>query len=170
MKLLKEQLMKISKALVFDIKRFAIHDGSGLRTTIFFKGCPLRCLWCQNPEGLNTQRQVIYFKNKCIHCRCCQQFKEQINYQNDRPYFQNHQDFDQVIKTCPSGAIQYDSQEYTLDKLMNKIKEDEVFFQHGGGVTFSGGEPFMQGEFLIEILKRCQKEKIQLLKHHFIHH
>ena len=109
--------MKISKALVFDIKRFAIHDGSGLRTTVFFKGCPLRCLWCQNPEGLNTQRQVIYFKNKCIHCRCCQQFKEQINYQNDRPYFQNHQDFDQVIKTCPSGAIQYDSQEYTLDKL-----------------------------------------------------
>ena len=78
MKLLKEQLMKISKALVFDIKRFAIHDGSGLRTTVFFKGCPLRCLWCQNPEGLNTQRQVIYFKNKCIHCRCCQQFKEQI--------------------------------------------------------------------------------------------
>ena len=76
--------MKISKALVFDIKRFAIHDGSGLRTTVFFKGCPLRCLWCQNPEGLNTQRQVIYFKNKCIHCRCCQQFKEQINYQNDR--------------------------------------------------------------------------------------
>ena len=122
MKLLKEQLMKISKALVFDIKRFAIHDGSGLRTTVFFKGCPLRCLWCQNPEGLNTQRQVIYFKNKCIHCRCCQQFKEQINYQNDRPYFQNHQDFDQVIKTCPSGA--------------------------------------MQGEFLIKILKRCQKEKI----------
>ena len=116
--------MKISKALVFDIKRFAIHDGSGLRTTVFFKGCPLRCLWCQNPEGLNTQRQVIYFKNKCIHCRCCQQFKEQINYQNDRPYFQNHQDFDQVIKTCPSSAIQYDSQEYTLDKLMNKIKED----------------------------------------------
>ena len=152
--------MKISKALVFDIKRFAIHDESGLRTTVFFKGCPLRCLWCQNPEGLNTQRQVIYFKNKCIHCRCCQQFKEQINYQNDRPYFQNHQDFDQVIKTCPSGAIQYDSQEYTLDKLMNKIKEDEVFFQHGGGVTFSGGEPFMQGEFLIKILKRCQKEKI----------
>ena len=120
--------MKISKTLVFDIKRFAIHDGSGLRTTVF--------------------------KNKCIHCRCCQQFKEQINYQNDRPYFQNHQDFDQVIKTCPSGAIQYDSQEYTLDKLMNKIKEDEVFFQHGGGVTFSGGEPFMQGEFLIKIYKK----------------
>ena len=113
--------MKISKALIFDIKRFAIHDGSGLRTTVFFKGCPLRCLWCQNPEGLNTQRQVIYFKNKCIHCRCCQQFKEQINYQNDRPYILYHQDFDQVIKTCPSGAIQYDSQEYTLDKLMNKI-------------------------------------------------
>lgn len=160
MKLLKEQLMKIFKAFVFDIKRFAVHDGTGLRTTIFFKGCPLRCRWCQNPEGLNNERQVIYFKKKCIHCRSCQRFEDKVIYKNDRPYFKKQQDFDQVIKTCPSGAIQYDSHEYTLDELMEKIKEDEVFYKHGGGVTFSGGEPFMQGEFLIEILKRCKKEKI----------
>ena len=160
MKSLKEQPMKASKALVFDIKRFAVHDGSGLRTTVFFKGCPLRCRWCQNPEGLETTRQVLYFKTKCIHCRCCQQFNEHIDY-HDRPYFKKNQnDFTDVIKACPSGAIQYDSKEYDLDALLSKIKEDEVFYKHGGGVTFSGGEPFMQGDFLIEILKRCKEEKI----------
>lgn len=160
MKSLKEQPMKASKALVFDIKRFAVHDGHGLRTTVFFKGCPLRCRWCQNPEGLETTRQVLYFKTKCIHCRCCQRFNEQIEY-HDRPYFkENQNDFTDVIKACPSGAIQYDSKEYDLDALLSKIKEDEVFYKHGGGVTFSGGEPFMQGDFLIEILKRCKEEKI----------
>lgn len=86
MKSLKEQPMKTSKALVFDIKRFAVHDGHGLRTTVFFKGCPLRCRWCQNPEGLEKKRQVLYFKTKCIHCGCCQQFNEHIDY-HDRPYF-----------------------------------------------------------------------------------
>lgn len=160
MKSLKEQPMKTSKALVFDIKRFAVRDGHGLRTTVFFKGCPLRCRWCQNPEGLETTRQVLYFKTKCIHCRCCQQFNEHIDYR-DRPYFKKNQnDFTDVIKACPSGAIQYDSKEYDLDTLLSKIKEDEVFYKHGGGVTFSGGEPFMQGDFLIEILKRCKEEKI----------
>ena len=160
MKSLKEQPMKASKALVFDIKRFAVHDGHGLRTTVFFKGCPLRCRWCQNPEGLETTRQVLYFKTKCIHCRYCQQFNEHIDYR-DRPYFkENQNDFTDVIKACPSGAIQYDSKEYDLDDLLSKIKEDEVFYKHGGGVTFSGGEPFMQGNFLIEILKRCKEEKI----------
>ena len=127
MKSLKEQPMKTSKALVFDIKRFAVHDGHGLRTTVFFKGCPLRCRWCQNPEGLEKKRQVLYFKTKCIHCRRCQQFNEYVDYR-DRPYFkENQDDFTNVIKACPSGAIQYDSKEYDLDTLLSKIKEDEVF-------------------------------------------
>ena len=89
MRLLKGRLMKISKALVFDIKRFAVHDGYGLRTTVFFKGCPLRCKWCQNPEGLSSQRRPIYFENSCIHCQRCVEFskKNQIKYENNRPYF-----------------------------------------------------------------------------------
>lgn len=75
-----------------------------------------------------------------------------------------------VIKACPSGAIQYDSKEYDLDALLSKIKEDEVFYKHGGGVTFSGGEPFMQGDFLIEILERCKEEKIHTaIETSFIH-
>ncbi len=153
--------MLTSKALVFDIKRFAVHDGYGIRTTVFFKGCPLRCKWCQNPEGLSKKKQLLYFENSCIHCRRCEQkaYDGQMTYSH-RPYFQPDYegDFDNLIKACPAGAIRYDSEEYDVETLLNKIKQDEVFFKHGGGVTFSGGEPFMQGQFLIDILKRCKAE------------
>lgn len=156
--------MKTSKALVFDIKRFAIHDGDGLRTTVFFKGCPLRCHWCQNPEGLSAKRRPIYFKNNCIHCHRCEQFakKNQITYKNNRPYFHLDYkgDFDNLIQCCPSGAIRYDSEVYDVEKMIEKIKEDQVFFRDDGGVTFSGGEPLVQGEFLLDILKRCREEGI----------
>ena len=156
--------MKTSKALIFDIKRFAVHDGSGLRTTVFFKGCPLRCKWCQNPEGLSPKKRPIYFKNSCIHCRRCEEFSQenQMTYKNDRPYFNLEYDgnFDNLVRMCPSGAIRYDSEEYDIESLIEKIKEDQVFFRQDGGVTFSGGEPLMQGEFLVEILKRCQEEGI----------
>lgn len=164
MKLSKEQHMKTSKALVFDIQRFAIHDGSGIRTTVFFKGCPLRCKWCQNPEGISAKRNIIYLANKCIHCRRCEQAAkdQQMVYRNNRPYF-NHQykgDFDNLVKACPAAAICYDSQEYDVESLLEKIKEDRVFFRDDGGVTFSGGEPLVQGWFLKEILKRCKEEGI----------
>ncbi|MDD8048382.1 MAG: glycyl-radical enzyme activating protein [Thomasclavelia sp.] len=157
--------MKTSKVLVFDIKRFAVHDGHGLRTTVFFKGCPLRCKWCQNPEGLSTSRQVIYFKNSCIHCKRCEEASSsnQMIYQNNRPIFnRNYEgDFDNLVKACPSTAIRYDSEFYEIDTLIEKIKEDKVFYREEGGVTFSGGEPFLQGDKLIEILKRCKKENIK---------
>lgn len=156
--------MKISKALVFDIKRFAVHDGQGLRTTVFFKGCPLRCKWCQNPEGLSPKRRLIYFENSCIHCRRCEQFSKenQMTYKNDRPYFSIDYsgNFDNLVRACPAAAIRYDSEEYDIERLLEKIKEDQVFFRHDGGVTFSGGEPLMQGEFLVDILKRCKEEGI----------
>lgn len=148
---------------VFDMKRFAVHDGVGIRTTVFFKGCPLRCLWCQNPEGLLMKRQPIYVSDKCIHCRLCERYADegQLVYK-DRPYFEDDYqgDYHNVIDICPSGAIRYDSQEYSVEELFEKIKEDEVFFRNGGGVTFSGGEPLMQGEFLVDILKLCHEHHI----------
>lgn len=160
MKLLKEQLMKTSRAYVFDIKRFAIHDGDGLRTTIFFKGCPLRCKWCQNPEGLSTKPRPIYFENSCIHCQLCKKeaLENQIEY-TDRPVFNLNftNGFDNLIKICPSGAIRYDSTPYTVEELLDKILADKIFFRENGGVTFSGGEPFLQKDFLIDILKRCKE-------------
>lgn len=163
MKLLKEQPMMISKGLVFDIKRFAIHDGKGIRTTVFLKGCPLRCKWCQNPEGLLIKKQPIFLKRLCIGCKLCKEnaLENQIIYK-DRPYFNlSYQgDFDNLVKVCPTNAIQYDSLEYSVDELLKEIKSDLVFFQEEGGVTFSGGEPFSQFEFLLEILKVCKESNI----------
>lgn len=164
MKSLKERRMKTSKALVFDIKRFAVHDGTGLRTTVFFKGCPLACRWCQNPEGLSPKRRVIYFENRCMHCRRCEQVgtAEQLTYRDDRPFFHHPEAgcFDNLIEACPTGAIRYDSALYDVEGLLQKIMEDRIFFRDNGGVTFSGGEPFMQKDFLITILRRCHEEAI----------
>jgi len=120
-------------------------------------------VWCQNPEGLSSKRNPIYFEKSCIHCRRCEQYANdgQMTYQNDRPYFNKEcENFDNLVKYCPTGAIRYDSELYDIEELMIKIKQDEVFFREEGGVTFSGGEPFMQGDFLIEILKRCHEEGI----------
>ena len=162
MRLSREQVMQISKAYVFDINRFATHDGHGIRTTVFFKGCPLRCRWCQNPEGLSPNQRPIYLEKNCIHCGLCEKASHlnQMTYANGRPYFNlDYADgFDNLIEVCPSASIQYDSQAYTIEELVDKVKQDEIFYKHGGGVTLSGGEPFMQSQFIIELLKKLKLE------------
>lgn len=156
--------MKTSSAYVFDIKRFAVHDGTGIRTTVFFKGCPLRCVWCQNPEGLLKDPRPIYLASNCIHCRLCERnsYEGQMVYKDDRPYFNYdyQKGFDNLVEICPSTAIQYDAKAYTVDELMEKIEDDKIFFRESGGVTFSGGEPLLQGAFLLEMLKRCKEKDI----------
>ena len=152
------------KLLVFDIKRFAVHDGDGIRTTVFLKGCGLRCQWCQNPEGLEKKRDVLYLKNKCIHCQLCRKaaLSDQLTWKEDHPVI-NHSyrgNQDNIVDICPSGALHYDSEWYTPDELMKEIHKDEAFFRHGGGITFSGGEPLLAGDALITVLKQCQKEGI----------
>lgn len=161
MKSSKEHRMKHSKALVFDIKRFAVHDGKGIRTTIFLKGCPLRCRWCQNPEGLDVRRGVMFIASKCIHCQICHQTcPEKIRWENNRPYFHPYDDIDTAVEACPSTALSYDCKEYDTKTLVQRIMQDKVFFDHGGGVTFSGGEPFLQFDALIDLLMECHKEGI----------
>lgn len=154
--------MKISKALIFDIKRFALHDGEGIRTTLFFKGCPLKCKWCHNPEGISPKKQPLFLQKKCVFCRFCDRHKEegQMTF-TDRPIFNlDYPDFDNLVDLCPASAIQYDSSYYTVEELIEFIKEDQVFYRDNGGVTISGGEPFLQGEFIAELVRRCKEENI----------
>ena len=152
-----------NKALVLDIRRFSTHDGVGIRTTVFFKGCPLHCVWCQNPEGIAPQTKLVYFANSCILCGCCTQIKDgAVHIENDKLILdssrvKNTGDYEYI---CPSGALRMDSKWYEPDELTEILKRDMPFFKHGGGVTFSGGEPFYQAKFTISILKRLKKIKI----------
>ena len=151
-------------AMVFDIQRFAVHDGDGIRTVVFFKGCPLHCVWCQNPEGISSRKQVMYLKSKCLHCRTCQNkaFGHQLEWVRDHPEL-NHRffgTFDNLVKACPSGAIQYDSEPMGVPEIMAKILDDVVFYRGNGGVTFSGGEPLEQGGLLLALLKECRSHGV----------
>jgi len=147
---------------VFDIKRFALHDGDGIRTTIFLKGCPLKCVWCQNPEGIRLKRQVLYFSNKCIKCGIC--VKHAVNdgvMMKEKQIILNRnrkEDWDKIIYECPTSALRFDSKGYSVDEIMQEVYSDKVFYKDNGGITLSGGEPFYQYDFLYAILKRCKQE------------
>lgn len=153
------------QALIFDIRRFSTHDGAGLRTTIFLKGCPLRCAWCQNPEGITYSPQLLYLKNQCIGCGKCAQISTNniVTMQNNKPIFKIDDDIDwqKYIDICPAAALRMDSHFYTPDALLQEILKDKVFYRQTGGVTFSGGEPLAQSAFL--------KAFLPLLKNHSIH-
>ncbi|MDF9825281.1 pyruvate formate lyase activating enzyme [Breznakia sp. PF5-3] len=168
MKSLQEQVMKISNkcGTVFDIKRFATHDGEGIRTTIFLKGCPLNCVWCQNPEGIQKQRQVLYLKRKCIKCGLCVKASTHggIKMTSDGILYERNieEDWDHILYLCPTNALHFDSREYTLTEIMNEIAKDQVFYKHNGGVTLSGGEPLYQFDFAYAIAKECKAKGIHV--------
>ncbi len=133
------------KGTVFDIKEFSIHDGPGGRVTVFLKGCPLRCIWCHNPEGLSNVRQLMHKESLCTHCGACQTGC-------DHPECRG---FDRCIHACPNGANSVCGYEITADALAGKmISYAELFSMTGGGVTFSGGEPLLQGEFVCAVSDR----------------
>ncbi len=152
------------KGIVFDIRRFSTHDGDGLRTTVFMKGCPLHCLWCQNPEGMETGILPTYFEHQCIHCgSCSRQCRHNgIEQKNGNLRLHRHEDEDwiSIMENCPSGALRMDAREYTVEQLYAEVIKDQVFFLHGGGVTFSGGEPLMQSEFVGSVMKKLREHGI----------
>ncbi|MGQ9618275.1 MAG: glycyl-radical enzyme activating protein [Candidatus Aminicenantia bacterium] len=145
------------KGLIFNIQRFSIHDGPGIRTVVFFKGCPLRCVWCHNPEGQSFSKEMIFWEDRCINCRTCESVCESkaVNEPSNCILC------GKCVEVCPASAREIAGKEVCIDEVMNEIKKDSVFYdQSGGGVTFSGGEPFYQYDFLISILKECKKEGI----------
>jgi len=137
----------LEKAVIFNVMRYSVHDGPGIRTTVFFKGCPLACLWCHNPEGIDQKPQNVFNPAKCIKCGQCA----------DRTGDTDKAGSD----ICPTGARETIGYEITIPALMREINKDRLFYeQSGGGVTFSGGEPFFQGEFLLKVLARCREDHI----------
>ena len=128
------------RGMIFDIQEFTIHDGPGSRITIFMKGCPLRCTWCHNPEGQNIESELLYKKNQCIHCNACDAFKNE--------------------NLCPTNALTRCGYEIDSDELVERIlKVKDSLELLDGGVTFSGGEPLLQSEFLIEVMKKLKDDE-----------
>lgn len=150
------------KAKIFEIKRFAVHDGDGIRTTVFFKGCPLKCVWCHNPEGIGFEPQLAYYENKCIGCGECVTVCPSGAHK-DRHTF----DRDKCIAcgkcadVCLGNALTFYGKEMTVEELLPILLEDKEFYDNSdGGVTLSGGECLMQADFCAELLKKLKEEGI----------
>jgi pyruvate formate lyase activating enzyme len=141
---------------VFDIRRFSVHDGAGIRTTVFLKGCPLRCRWCQNPEGLETRFRPVWLSGACIHCGACTKTAAAVCPGSVLPELPELV-WETVMDACPAKALVWDGRIMTADEVMAEVKKDAVFFAHGGGVTLSGGEPLAQSEFTLAILEASRR-------------
>ena len=153
-----------SEALVFDIQRFSLHDGPGIRTLVFFKGCPLRCQWCQNPEGLFGYPEIAFYGNLCIACGACQKACPNggIVYGGEERILRDLcQRCGKCAEACYAEALRVVGHRYTPEQLLQEVLRDEPFYRtSGGGVTISGGEPTMQPEALLELLKLCKEAKL----------
>jgi pyruvate formate lyase activating enzyme len=163
----KRGLQMTTKGVIFDIKRFAIHDGPGIRTTVFMKGCPLSCWWCHNPEGISHEKEIMFFEYKCMKCRTCSGVCPM-----DAIDFEGEDVFPSIDRgkcngcgicadACPTGAMRIVGRKMSVDELMEELEKDVLLYDNsGGGVTFSGGEPLLQHNFLKEALVRCKDKGI----------
>lgn len=156
----------MSQGLIFDVKKYAIHDGPGIRTTIFFKGCPLHCAWCHNPEGQLAKPEVMIKASRCLPgCRVCVETCERKAIARTRNGIEVNRyecsGCGACADACPSLAIELAGRRWNLAELAAKISQDRIFHESsGGGVTFSGGEPLMQPDFLEELLTECRRLEV----------
>jgi len=154
------------QAIIFDIQRFSIHDGPGIRTTIFFKGCPLRCRWCQNPESHKPEKEIAFYKERCMGCFACKEVcpNDAINEsENGRIDYPRCNDCGICVSECPNNALRMVGMEWDAASLLVEIVKDKDFFvDSGGGITLSGGEPFLQIGFLKEFFPLVKNEQIHV--------
>ena len=133
------------KGTIFDIKEFSIHDGPGGRITVFLKGCPLRCMWCHNPEGLACRPQLLYKDNLCTRCGKC---RERCNHEECQP-------FGRCVHACENGCLSIAGEEVSCEALAERLLQNrDILARMGGGVTISGGEPMLQSGFVCGIAER----------------
>ena len=155
-----------AKGTVFNIARFAIHDGPGIRTVVFLKGCPLRCAWCSTPESHLLSPEMGYHADRCIRCGRCVEVcpPKAITLTEDHGVITDKKLCDgcgRCVEVCPVGARTMLGIEMTVEEVLTEVEKDALFYWNsGGGMTLSGGEPTMQPEFSGEILKTCQERGI----------
>lgn len=157
--------MNMPQPLIFDIKRYAINDGPGIRLAIYFKGCSLRCAWCHNPESIAPQAQKLYTAERCIGCgecvKVCPQQALELTQEGVRTDPQRCTLCGNCARVCPTKALEISGEEKSIDELMTIIeREQHLFDQSGGGVTVSGGEPLLFPDYLFELFDRCGERKI----------
>jgi len=155
----------LASGIIFDVKQYAIHDGPGIRTTVFLKGCPLCCHWCHNPEGIGSDPQILYRKRRCIHCGDCLTVCPEDALTLTPEGIITDRDLCKAdgacAEICPAEAREMIGKTVSAEEILRIVKKDVPFFnQSGGGVTFSGGEPLMQADFLFDCLKLCGRESI----------
>lgn len=148
---------------IFDIQRFSINDGPGIRTTVFFKGCPLRCIWCDNPESQEQLPQLLYFESLCTRCyRCVEVCPTGASKTGRDGSIAIDRGLCQAcglcVEACPSDARLISGRTMTVEEVVEIVRKDELFYRNsGGGVTASGGEPTYQPDFLKQLLRQCQR-------------
>lgn len=148
---------------MFNIQKYSVNDGPGIRTTVFLKGCPLDCAWCHNPEGISVSQELIWIKTRCTSCGLCRNVCPIADLvPGPGPIPTGHENCIlcfKCVSECPSGARQIVGRKMTVDQVMDEVGRDQMFYEDsGGGVTFSGGEPFHQHRFLMALLEACRNK------------
>lgn len=156
-----------TKGLISDIQGHSIHDGPGTRTLVFLSGCPLRCKWCSNPEGLSLRPRLMYRSRLCKGCPCrclpvCTAGAARQSQDDGEPFVFDRKQCDgcdilDCVKVCYTGALQVSGKWYTVDELLHVFECDRCYWGNQGGVTLTGGEPLMQRAFVVDLLKHCQR-------------
>jgi pyruvate formate lyase activating enzyme len=154
-----------NSGVIFDIKRFATDDGPGIRTTIFLKGCPLDCLWCHSPESKSYEPELLFVEKNCVGCRSCENVcPEGVHSFLDHKHLLDRKGCIQCgrcVEACLQEALEIKGKKVTVEEVVEEVRKDVSFFRNtGGGVTFSGGEPTAQPEFLRSLLRFCKEEGI----------
>lgn len=156
------------KGIIFDVKRFAIHDGPGIRTTVFFKGCPLHCLWCHNPEGIDQGYELMIRSSRCARCYSCLNVcplgaiskSRSSSVVIDRAKCNLCGD---CVEVCMSETLELAGRKVSVPEVVAEVEKDQIFYeQSGGGVTLSGGEPLLQPEFCEGVLDELNRRKIHV--------
>ncbi len=152
-----------TEIFITEIQRFCMHDGPGLRTTVFFKGCPLRCAWCHNPETQKREKQLLFYKKKCIACAACAVCPNGAHVFGGAGHALDREKCSVCGKCadiCPAGALQICGKTMTAAAIFAEIEKDRAFYGKNGGVTVSGGEPFANHEGLLALLSVCKARGI----------